>query len=173
MELPKLTKALSAAASDPRVRGLLTYLGKRDNLGGVATAQEVVQAVQRFRLTAGARAPAAAFAGSYGEAGDNGTVAYMLAAAHGQVYMQASGERRESPTAPQPQPPPAAARCLRAFHHALRCALHDHALCVHSHMHAYPHRTWPGGAGASPHAVCCVASGNLPQVRARSCARHA
>lgn len=95
VELPKLTRALSAAASDPRVRGLLTYLGKRDNLGGVATAQEVVQAVQRFRLTAGARATAAAFAGSYGEAGDNGTVAYMLAAAHGQVYMQSSGERLE------------------------------------------------------------------------------
>ncbi|KAG2438620.1 hypothetical protein HXX76_005169 [Chlamydomonas incerta] len=108
VELPKVVAALKRAAGDSRCRGLVTYVGARENLGGLATVQEVRDAISNFRLHHAAAAagrgagggasssspssPAAvAFAASFGEAGGSGMVPYLLASACDRVYLQPSG----------------------------------------------------------------------------------
>lgn len=39
VELPKLVAALKRAAADERCRGVVTYVGPREHLGGLATVQ--------------------------------------------------------------------------------------------------------------------------------------
>ncbi|KAG2435583.1 hypothetical protein HYH02_011876 [Chlamydomonas schloesseri] len=114
VELPKVVAALKRAAGDSRCRGLVTYVGARENLGGLATVQELRDAISDFRLNLAAAAanrassgsggagasrspglpsaPAAvAFAASFGEAGGSGMVPYLLASACDRVYLQPSG----------------------------------------------------------------------------------
>ncbi|KAG2502113.1 hypothetical protein HYH03_000605 [Edaphochlamys debaryana] len=99
VELPKAVAALRRAAADPRCRGVVAYLGGRENLGGLATVQELREAICGFRaavaaaVTASGRPPArtAAWAASFGEAGGSGMGAFLLASACEGVHMQPSG----------------------------------------------------------------------------------
>ncbi|PNW81557.1 hypothetical protein CHLRE_06g251550v5 [Chlamydomonas reinhardtii] len=108
IELPKVVAALKHAAGDRRCQGLVTYVGARENLGGLATVQELRGAISRFRkkvtaarLAAGhgnssmEGAPASvAFAASYGDAagyGSGGMLPYLLASACDRVYLQPLG----------------------------------------------------------------------------------
>src|SRR5437764_14582882 len=79
-------QALSDAAEDPDVHGLVAKLGgERLRL---AQAQELAEAVQAFRA-AGKRTWA--WAETFGEGGA-GTPSYLLAAAFDEVWLQPSGE---------------------------------------------------------------------------------
>ncbi len=80
----QLVEALDRAAADPRVGGL--FVDMSNVRPGVATAQELRDAVRRFRA---AGKSAVAFAASFAEAGGQ---AYYLASAFDQVWMQPSGE---------------------------------------------------------------------------------
>ncbi|GFR43286.1 hypothetical protein Agub_g4351, partial [Astrephomene gubernaculifera] len=95
LELPKVVSALRQAAGDERCRGLVAQLGGREQLGGLATVQELRDALLSFRTaTAAARgspAPTAAFSASFGEAGGSGMAPYLLATACERVFMQPSG----------------------------------------------------------------------------------
>lgn len=74
------------------MRGLLTVVGARENLGGMAMVQEVRDALRAFRTAAAGRsAPTVACAAAYGEAGLSGTVPLYLASACSRVYVQPSG----------------------------------------------------------------------------------
>jgi len=83
--LRAVVDALADAATDPHVAGLVVRVGGRLPL---ARAQELRDAVITFR--AGGK-PAVAWAETFGE-GDSGSVAYLLATAFGQVWLQPSGE---------------------------------------------------------------------------------
>ena len=76
---------LRDAADDPRVRGLVAKVGGRLSL---ARAQELSDAVGAFRRTG---KPAVAWAETFGEFSP-GTVAYLLATAFEQVWLQPSGD---------------------------------------------------------------------------------
>lgn len=82
--LRQLVETLDRAAADSRIGGLFADLSTASP--GVATAQELRDAVQRFRA---AGKPAVAFAASFAEAGGQ---SYYLASAFDQVWMQPSGE---------------------------------------------------------------------------------
>ena len=74
------------------MRGLLSVVGARENLGGMAMVQEVRDALRAFRTAAASRsAPTVACAAAYGEAGLSGTVPLYLASACSRVYVQPSG----------------------------------------------------------------------------------
>jgi len=79
--------ALARAETDPQVKGLMLDLGRASP--GLAEAQELRQAVTRFRTTG---KPVVAFADGFGEGGLGGGAAYYLASAADQVWMQPSGD---------------------------------------------------------------------------------
>ncbi|MBL8687884.1 MAG: signal peptide peptidase SppA [Rhodospirillaceae bacterium] len=79
--------ALARAETDPKVKGLMLDVGRASP--GLAEAQELRQAVTRFRATG---KPVVAFADGFGEGGLGGGAAYYLAAAADQVWMQPSGD---------------------------------------------------------------------------------
>jgi protease-4 len=82
--LRSVVDALHDAAADPHVVGLVAKVGAGMPL---ARAQELRAAVVEF-----ARAkPAVAYAETFGE-GDPGTVAYYLATAFGEIWLQPSGD---------------------------------------------------------------------------------
>lgn len=85
-DLYTLVEVIEKAAADPRVTALIASLGSPTM--SLATAQEIREAVASFRATG---KPAVLFAESFGE-GSNGTVAYYLAAAFGDIWLQPSGE---------------------------------------------------------------------------------
>ncbi len=84
--LRDIVDGLDRAASDDRVRALVTRIGG-SNLG-LAKIQEIRDAVTRFRATG---KPAIAWAESYGEFGP-GTLGYYLATAFDEVYLLPTGE---------------------------------------------------------------------------------
>ena len=84
--LRDIVDGLDRAASDDRVRALVTRIGG-SNLG-LAKIQEIRDAVTRFRATG---KPAIAWAESYGEFGP-GTLGYYLATAFDKVYLLPTGE---------------------------------------------------------------------------------
>lgn len=79
--------ALARAEADPKVKGLMLDVGRASP--GLAEAQELRQAVARFRATG---KPVVAFADGFGEGGLGGGAAYYLASAADQVWMQPSGD---------------------------------------------------------------------------------
>ncbi|KXZ45812.1 hypothetical protein GPECTOR_50g606 [Gonium pectorale] len=86
--------ALRRAAADERCRGVLAVVGPRENLGGLATVQELRSALRSFRTltaAAGRAAPTVAFSASFGEAGGSGMAAYLLASGCERVFVQPSG----------------------------------------------------------------------------------
>lgn len=84
--LRKVVESIDRAATDERVVGLFATLGHAKL--GMAGAQEIRDAVMRFRASG---KPAVAFAETMGEFG-NGTVDYVLASGFGQVWLQPSGD---------------------------------------------------------------------------------
>ena len=78
--------ALRDAAVDPKVAGLVAKVGGAGM--SLARAQELADAVGSFRR---AGRPAVAWAETFGEMG-NGTVAYSLAAAFDEIWLQPSGD---------------------------------------------------------------------------------
>jgi len=78
--------ALDRAAADDRVAALFATIGSAKL--GVAGAQEMRDAVARFRATG---KPAVLFAETIGDFG-NGTADYYLASAFGQLWLQPSGD---------------------------------------------------------------------------------
>jgi protease-4 len=84
--LREVVDSIDRAARDPRVTGLFATLGHTQM--GMARAQEVRDAVIRFRASG---KPAVLFAETLGEFG-NGTVEYYLSSAFGQVWLQPSGD---------------------------------------------------------------------------------
>lgn len=84
-QLSEVVLALDRAARDPRVKGLVARV---DDTGhGFATAQELRDAVARFRRSG---RPAVAFADSFGELGA-GNEGYYLATAFDEVVLQPVG----------------------------------------------------------------------------------
>jgi len=84
--LPEVADAIAKAATDPAVMGLYATIG---SLGvGMAGAQELRDAVAVFRASG---KPTMVFSETMGESG-NGTVAYYLASAFDQIWLQPSGE---------------------------------------------------------------------------------
>ena len=82
-----LVEALTRAADDDRVAGLIARVGQGAGLG-VAQLQEVRDAVIAFRASG---KPAYAFAETFGEvSGGNGS--YYLATAFDKIYLQQSGD---------------------------------------------------------------------------------
>ncbi|MFP2907060.1 signal peptide peptidase SppA [Pyxidicoccus sp. 3LFB2] len=77
--------ALEKAGDDPRVKSLVARVG---NPGSPAAAQELRDAVKAFRAKG---KKAVAYADTFGELG-NSTVAYYVASAFDEVYIQPSGE---------------------------------------------------------------------------------
>src|SRR5579863_1418420 len=77
--------AIVRAGRDPRVKGLVAFLG--GNALGLAEAQEVRDAVARFRRHGKF---AIAFSDSFGELGD-GTTGYYLATAFDKIWLQPMG----------------------------------------------------------------------------------
>lgn len=77
---------IDRAAGDPRVVGLFATVGQAKM--GMARAQEIRDAVARFRA---AGKPAVVFAETLGEFG-NGTLETYVASAFGQVWLQPSGD---------------------------------------------------------------------------------
>ncbi|MBC7906676.1 MAG: signal peptide peptidase SppA [Rhodospirillaceae bacterium] len=84
--LRKVVESIDRAAKDDHVVGLYATIGHTKM--GMARAQEVRDAVARFRASG---KPAVMFAETLGEFG-NGTVEYYLASAFGQVWLQPSGD---------------------------------------------------------------------------------
>ena len=84
--LPDVLRALSDAATDPRVCGLIAKVGAARM--GFAQAQDVRSAVAAFRA---AGKPAVAWSETFGELGV-ATVPYYVAAAFGEIWLQPSGE---------------------------------------------------------------------------------
>jgi protease-4 len=84
--LRQVLDALAWAVADDRVVGLLGRVGAAP--GGLATVQELAGAVRRFAATG---RPCIAHSEAFGEVG-NGTLAYLLANAFGEVHLQPSGE---------------------------------------------------------------------------------
>jgi protease-4 len=84
--LRKAVEAIDAAAGDERVVGLFASMGKSGL--SLAAAQELRQAVDRFRASG---KPAVVFAETMGEFGA-GTLDYYLASGFGQVWLQPSGD---------------------------------------------------------------------------------
>jgi protease-4 len=84
--LREIVEALDQAADDRRVVGLLARVGTAP--GGLAMIQELAAAVRRF-VDSGR--PTIAHAETFGEDG-NGTAAYLLATAFGEVVLQPTGE---------------------------------------------------------------------------------
>ena len=82
----EVVDGIDRAAKDPRVVGLFATIGQSEL--GMGRAQEIRDAVQRFRASG---KPAVLFAETMGEFG-NGTVEYYLASAFGQVWLQPSGD---------------------------------------------------------------------------------
>ncbi|MCR6629813.1 MAG: signal peptide peptidase SppA [Magnetospirillum sp.] len=82
----QVIEGIDRAARDPRVVGLFATIGQAHL--GMARAQEVRDAVARFRASG---KPAVLFSETMGEFG-NGTVEYYLASAFGQVWLQPSGD---------------------------------------------------------------------------------
>ncbi|GIM09383.1 hypothetical protein Vretimale_13251 [Volvox reticuliferus] len=92
VELPQVVSALRNAAKDERCQGVVAYIGPREHLGGLASVQELRDAILSFRAAATGRSvTTAAFAASFGEAGSSGMVPYVLATACERLYMQPSG----------------------------------------------------------------------------------
>ncbi|NMO19361.1 signal peptide peptidase SppA [Pyxidicoccus fallax] len=77
--------ALEKGGRDPRVKSLVARIG---NPGSPAQAQELRDAVKAFRATG---KKAVAYADTFGEA-DNTTLAYYVASAFDEVYIQPSGD---------------------------------------------------------------------------------
>lgn len=77
--------ALEKAGQDPRVKSLVARIG---DPGSPAVAQELRDAVKAFRATG---KKAVAYADTFGESGSS-TVAYYLASAFDEVYIQPSGD---------------------------------------------------------------------------------
>ena len=84
--LPTVLRALSDGATDPKVCGLIAKVGARHM--GFGQAQEIRDAVGAFRAEG---KPAVAWTESFGELA-TATVAYYLAAAFGEIWVQPSGE---------------------------------------------------------------------------------
>jgi protease IV len=82
--LRSVVEALQDAAADPHVVGLVAKVGAGMPL---ARAQELRAAVVEFARVK----PAVAYAETFGE-GDPGTVAYYLATAFGEIWLQPSGD---------------------------------------------------------------------------------
>lgn len=82
--LPHLIRALSEGATDPKVKGLIVWVGGSH---GLATLQELRDAILRFRA---AGKFTLAFAPSFGEM-TGGTGPYYLATACDEVWIQPSG----------------------------------------------------------------------------------
>lgn len=84
--LPAVISALDHAATDPKVSGVFATV---DQMAlGFAGSQEIRAAIERFKASG---KPAVVFSESMGESG-NGTVAYYLASAFSQIWLQPSGE---------------------------------------------------------------------------------
>ena len=81
-----VVEGLRLAATDDRVVGVVARTG--GPIGGLATVQEVADAVREFRTTG---RPAVASSETFGELA-NGTLSYLLAAAFGEVHLQPSGD---------------------------------------------------------------------------------
>jgi protease-4 len=77
--------ALEKAGDDPRVKSLVARVG---NPGSPAAAQEIRDAVKAFRAKG---KKAVAYADTFGEQG-NATIAYFVASAFDEVYIQPSGD---------------------------------------------------------------------------------
>lgn len=84
--LPRVISALDHAASDPKVSGVFATIDQ--TALGFAVSQEVRAAIERFKASG---KPAVVFSESMGESG-NGTLAYYLASAFSQIWLQPSGE---------------------------------------------------------------------------------
>ncbi len=85
-ELHTLVATLRRAAEDDRIHGLIARVGDGDH--GLATVQEIRQAVQSFRASG---KPAFVYAETMGELGP-GNLGYYLATAFDRIYLQASGD---------------------------------------------------------------------------------
>jgi protease-4 len=81
-----VVEGLRSAADDERVVGLVARTG--GTIGGLATIQEIADAVRFFRATG---KPAVAHSETFGEL-SNGTLSYVLAAAFGEVHLQPAGD---------------------------------------------------------------------------------
>ncbi|MDA8231496.1 MAG: signal peptide peptidase SppA [Magnetospirillum sp.] len=84
--LRDVVQGIDRAAKDDRVAGLFATIGTAKF--GLAGAQEIRDAVTRFRASG---KPAVLFAESLGDFG-NGTLEYYAASAFGQVWLQPSGD---------------------------------------------------------------------------------
>ena len=84
--LPEVTQAILQAANDPKVQGLYATIGSVSV--GVAGVQELRDAITAFRATG---KPTILFAESIGNGGE-GSLAYYLSSAFGQIWLQPSGE---------------------------------------------------------------------------------
>jgi protease IV len=85
LTLAELTTTLDRAAQDDSVAGIVAQVGSPS---GMARAQELRDAIARFRS---GKKFALAFTDTFGEAG-NASVAYYLASAFDEIWMQPSGD---------------------------------------------------------------------------------
>jgi protease IV len=83
--LPVLLRALDDAVTDPKVCGLIAKVGSARM--GLAQAQEIRQAIARFRDQG---KPAVAWSETFGELA-GATASYYLAAGFGEIWLQPSG----------------------------------------------------------------------------------
>ncbi len=84
-DLNTLITAIDRAAADPRITALTATVNAPSM--ALASVQEVREAVIRFRHSG---KPAIVFSESFGD-GENGTLAYYLASAFGEIWLQPSG----------------------------------------------------------------------------------
>jgi protease-4 len=87
MTLRTLLDGLERAAADDRVKGLVARVRAPEM--GMAQAQEVREAIHAFRING---KPTYVYADSMPPNGAQGTLAYYLASAFGEIWMQPSGE---------------------------------------------------------------------------------
>lgn len=87
LTLRTLLDGLERAAADDRVKGLVARV--RSPAMGMAQAQEVRDAIHAFRING---KPTYVFSDSMPAGGAGGTLAYYLASAFGEIWMQPSGE---------------------------------------------------------------------------------
>jgi len=87
VSLRTLLDALERAAADDRVKGLVAHIGTPRM--GMAQAQEVREAVHAFRANG---KPTYVYAETMPAGGGKGTLAYYMASAFGEIWMQPSGE---------------------------------------------------------------------------------
>lgn len=85
--LREVIEGLRQAAEDDRVAALVGHVGGA--VGGLATVQELVEAIATF--TASGKT-SVAYCEAFGGEGGNGTLDYLLATAFGEIHLQPTGD---------------------------------------------------------------------------------